>query len=81
MNFGTREKPESFSVGPAVTFRMSRQLQHILQLPSPVIDNSVNTKAVIIAPPITIDLDVVSLYQRNIFVTCDNIEPVFANNK
>lgn len=30
-------------------------------------------------PPITEKLDDIAPYQNNIFITCDNIEPVFVN--
>ena len=78
---GAGGNKEKFKIGPNAVLRMSRQLQHILQLEENQFDNSSGEKAILIKTPITDDLDNVNLLQRNIFVTCNDVQGVFVNNK
>lgn len=82
VNFGSqRDKPQAFTVGAGVTFTMSRQLQYILEMNTNVVNNSARDKGVVVTPPISKELSAASIFQQNIYVTCDQIQESFVNGQ
>lgn len=81
--FGLAGKGQTnfFKIAKGVKLEISRELQLLLKLETVTYDNTGGADALIVRPPITENLDDIAPYQNNLFITCDNVEPVFVNKQ